>query len=92
MNINSKQTDVVRENNKTILTLDIPNDLRDYVRNEKYLSENIKSLEDYSKTKIDINHNYDKIIIVGRKENITKVTDLLDKSGSGTLDAPSWKL
>ena len=69
-----------------------PIDLRDYVRNEKYLSENIKSLEDYSGTTIIISHNYDKIIVEGTVKNINKVVQLLDKNGSGSLDTPSWQL
>lgn len=80
------------ENNNNLFKLNIPIDLRDYVRNEKYLSKNIKSLEDYSSTKIDISHNYDKIIIIGSNKNIGKVLNLLDKNGSGSLDTPSWKL
>ena len=80
------------ENSTTISKLTIPIDLRDYVRNEKYLSENIKSLEDYSGTTIIISHNYDKIIVEGTVKNINKVVQLLDKNGSGSLDTPSWQL
>ena len=80
------------ENSTTIAKLTIPIDLRDYVRNEKYLSENIKSLEDYSGTTIIISHNYDKIIVEGTVKNINKVVQLLDKNGSGSLDTPSWQL
>ena len=80
------------KNKNTVFSLNIPIDLRDYVRNEKYLNENIKSLEDYSSTKINISHNYDKIIILGTDKNIAKVLKLLDKNGSGSLDAPSWKV
>mgnify|MGYP007000394275 len=65
------------ENSNNLFKLNIPIDLRDYVRNEKYLSKNIKSLEDYSSTKIDISHNYDKIIIIGSNKNIGKVLNLL---------------
>ncbi len=89
--LTTEKVTTVKKNN-TVFSLNIPVDLRDYVRNEKYLSENIKSLEDYSSTKIDISHNYDKIIIMGTDKNITKVLKLLDKNGSGSLDAPSWKV
>jgi len=82
----------IAENSTTISKLTIPIDLRDYVRNEKYLSENIKSLEDYSGTTIIISHNYDKIIVEGTVKNINKVVQLLDKNGSGSLDTPSWQL
>ena len=76
----------------TLYRLNIPIDLRDYIRNEKYLNANVKSLEDYSGTKIDINNTYNEIIIEGSEKNINKVLNLLDKNGSGSVDAPSWKV
>ena len=86
------EKEITPENRTTISKLAIPIDLRNYVRNEKYLTQNIKSLEDHSGTNIIISHNYDKIIIEGTAKNIDKVVHLLDKNGSGSLDTPSWKL